>query len=184
MRLSKKRFGLWALFALIALVAFPASWCGNRMRNYTREQEVLAGLRAVHENVYGRSTYFGPAWIPATYRPKWLNRVFAIDVSGRMYNPKNSQRYNKPFDFDDKDLESIIDELQEIENLQELQLGYSNITEASIDSFKRLPKLSFVNAQGTQIKSNKVISRDAEPDIKIHVALPKTASLGIGYGSD
>ena len=154
------------------------------MNEHYQERAVLSRLQERHSSIFGRTTYFGPAWIPAGLRPIWLQRIIAIDISGRMYGPIQPETpYDAPVDFSDSDLEELIADLRLLPNLQELQLGFTAVSSASVANFQKLPKLSFVNAQGSRIRTNSLLTRAGGPDIKIYVRSPKNTKFPIGYGS-
>ena len=175
-----RHYTLRSLLLLTTLVALPACWVGLKLSEYSAEQRAVESMRKEHKDLFVRSTYFGPAWIPAGYRPYWLDRVWAVDVNGFMYgNAQSVYRYDRPFAFGDRDLAKILPDLQILSNLAELQVPYTDVSDASISSLSSLPNLSFVNAQQSLVTADQLIHRERGPELKISTGpkLPRKMSL-------
>lgn len=161
------RFSLRALLLCLFVIAIPAWWIGRKHAEYAAEQVAIASMQETYEDLSARSTYFGPRWIPAEYRPIWLNRVYAVDVTGFVYGNRQNYRFDRPFPFDDSDLESILPALESLRHLQELQVPYTNVSDAAAKQLHALPKLTFVNAQQSLVRSSVVLEREAGESLEI-----------------
>jgi len=150
------RFTIRFLLGMIALAAVPSCWVAANITRYEQEAAAIDRITRVAPDLIVDQGMCGPGWLyKIGIQPKWLKRVKCVDVIGLQVRQPLSAIYEEPFDFDDANFAKIAPDLHEFNELSELRLWFSSITDDSIPIIATFKNLDVLTLEGSRMTNGR-----------------------------